>query len=85
MLSAPCTVRCAGCAVALGSLWRRSAAMRSRRDALPAAVIGIASVVFAFASVGREPLLLAFALIAAGFSLYAFMRWGNQAAVRLAA
>ncbi|MEO8746337.1 MAG: amino acid permease [Rhodanobacter sp.] len=67
-----------GCAMALVVLWRRGTAVRSRRDALPAAVIGIAFVIFAFAGAGREPLLLDFALAAAGLPLYAFMKWRTR-------
>lgn len=70
-----------GCALALMVLWRRSEALRSRRDALPAAAVGVAFVVFVFVGAGREPLLLAFVLIAAGFPLYGFMRWRNRGAV----
>lgn len=70
-----------GCAVALIMLCRHSAEVRSRRDALPAAIIGIAFVIFAFAGAGREPLLLALVLIAAGFPLYGFMKMRNGSTI----
>lgn len=70
-----------GCALALILLWRRNASMRHGRGVLPAAVVGIAFVIFAFVGAGHEPLLLAFALIAAGLPLYAFMRMRRKKAV----
>lgn len=63
-----------GCALALIVLWRRGMAADPARRVLPAAVVGILFVAFAFAGAGREPFLLALALIVVGLPLYAFMR-----------
>jgi APA family basic amino acid/polyamine antiporter len=59
------------CSLALIVLWRRGTV---RGAVLPAAVLGVLFVVFAFIGIGHEPLVLGLGLIAAGLPLYAFMR-----------
>ncbi len=59
------------CALALVVLWRRGAV---RAAALPAALLGLSFVVFAFAGIGHEPLVLGVGLIAVGLPLYVLMK-----------
>ena len=59
------------CSLALIVLWRQGTV---RGAVLPAAVLGVLFVVFAFIGIGHEPLVLGLGLIAVGLPLYAFMR-----------
>lgn len=59
------------CSLALIVLWRRGTV---RGAVLPAAVLAVLFVVFAFIGIGHEPLVLGLGLIAVGLPLYAFMR-----------
>ncbi|MEO8811030.1 MAG: amino acid permease [Rhodanobacter sp.] len=69
-----------GCAMALIVLWRRRLNVQRSFDGLPAAIIGIVFVIFAFIGAGREPLLLAMVLVAVGLPLYAFMKLPRKGA-----
>jgi APA family basic amino acid/polyamine antiporter len=69
-----------GCALALLVLWRQVRAGGSAGHAV-AAVLALAYVVLATIGMGREALLWALALCAAGLPVYAAVRWRRGATI----